>query len=215
MIAMILAAGRGERLRPLSDVTPKPLIEINHKAIIEYHLEKLALFGFSKVVINVAYLGGKIIKTLGDGSRWNLEIIYSDETLSGGLESGGGIVNALGYLSDTFLVVNGDIMCDYEFDAHFSLGESLAHLLLVKNPPHNKDGDFGIKNGFLTNEREFTFSGIGYYKKALFDGLEVSKFPLAPLLRENAKMITAELYSGKWIDVGTIDRLSEARAIFE
>lgn len=218
MTAFILAAGRGERLRPLSDTTPKPLVDINGKAIIEHHLYRLARVGFKRVVINIAHLGFKIKEHLGDGSRYNLDIYYSDEQLSGALESGGGIIKALPLIdSDTFLVVNGDIMCDYEFDVDFKLGSTIkAHLILVPNPPHNLSGDFGIKDNLATNERIYTFSGIGYYKKEFFSSLEVQKMALAPLLREaiTKKEVSSSLYEGRWIDVGTMQRLSEARAIF-
>lgn len=218
MNAFILAAGRGERLRPLSDTTPKPLVDVNGKAIIEYHLDRLARLGFKRVVINIAHLGFKIKEHLGDGSRYNLSIYYSDEQHSGALESGGGIIKALALIkSDTFLVVNGDIMCDYEFDIDFKLDSTIkAHIILVPNPPHNPLGDFGLNNNLATNERVYTFSGIGYYKKELFSSFAVQKMSLAPLLREAIakKDVSSSLYEGRWIDVGTMQRLAEARAIF-
>ncbi|MDX9814074.1 MAG: nucleotidyltransferase family protein [Sulfurimonas sp.] len=216
MVAMILAAGRGKRLRPLSDTTPKPLIKVHKKPIIEYHLERLAYLGFSDIVINMAHLGEQLPQTLGSGKRWGLNIHYSDERDSGGLESAGGIIKALAHLSDTFLVVNGDIMSDYEFDKNFELKDTLAHLVLVKNPLHNPYGDFGLDGGLVIDEQQFTFSGIGYYSKKLFANIELEKLPLAPILRTNIanKQVSGELYSGRWIDIGTVDRLREAEAIF-
>lgn len=216
MTAMILAAGRGERLRPLTDHTPKPLIEVGSKSIIEHHLAKLSRLGFSDVVINIDHLGKQFLDYLGDGSKWGVEICYSDERQSGGLESLGGIVNALGLIkSETFLVVNGDVMSNYEFDLTLDL-QSLAHLILVPNPPHNPNGDFGIDDGLATNERSYTFSGIGYYHRSMFENKSAQKAPLAPLLREQIDLgnITASLYNGEWIDVGTQGRLKEACAIF-
>lgn len=216
MRAMILAAGQGKRLKPLTNTTPKPLVKVHKKPIIEYHLERLSSLGFRDIVINMAHLGEQLPLALGNGSRWGLKITYSDERDSGGLESAGGIIKALDYLSDTFLVVNGDIICDYEFNKNFKLKDTLAHLILVKNPLHNPYGDFGLDGGLVTNEREFTFSGIGYYSKKLFANIELEKLPLAPILRSNIanKQVSGELYNGRWIDIGTADRLIEAEAIF-
>ncbi|MGE3612891.1 MAG: N-acetylmuramate alpha-1-phosphate uridylyltransferase MurU [Sulfurimonas sp.] len=217
MKAMILAAGRGERMRPLTDETPKPLIKIHAKPLIVWHIEKLALLGFSEIVINVAHLGGKIIESLGDGSAWGVSLLYSDERESGALESAGGIIKALPFFeNETFLVVNGDIWCDYEFERDFRLGDDLAHLVLVPNPPHNPDGDFGLHKNRVIDEttKKFTFSGIGYYSPKLFNALECAKLPLAPLLREAAlqNRVSGQLYEGKWHDIGTPQRLSEAEA---
>ncbi len=217
MTAMILAAGRGERMRPLTDAVPKPLLEVHNKPLIVWHIEKLASLGFSQIVINIAHLGYKIPDALGDGSRWGVSLIYSDEQVCGGLESAGGIVKALPLIrSETFLVVNGDIWSDYEFKNSFDLGKDLAHLILVKNPEHNQNGDFGLlENRVLNDAKEkFTFSGIGYYSKKLFDALKCEKAPLAPLLRqamENGK-VGGSFYAGKWHDIGTIQRLEEANA---
>jgi MurNAc alpha-1-phosphate uridylyltransferase len=209
MIAMILAAGRGERMRPLTDEKPKPLIEVRAKPLIEWHLENLARNGFKKVVINIAHLGFMIPEVLGDGSRWGLEIIYSDEQNCGALESAGGIINALKYLSDEFLVLNADIWCDYEFNNTFTLGNNLAHLILVDNPEHNKNGDFKYNGAF------YTFSGIGYYSKKMFDGMGVEKLALAPILKENIKnnRVSYELHKSIWMDIGTQDRLKRVNDV--
>ena len=213
MKAMILAAGRGERMRPLTDSLPKPLLEVNEKPLILYHVEKLAEAGFSEIVINIAHLGYKIPETLGDGSAWNIKISYSDEQGEGALESAGGIIKALPLLGDEpFLVVNGDIFCDYIFESAFKLKkDDLAHLILVQNPQHNPNGDFALATLRVQNEGEpkFTFSGIGYYSPKLFEGLEVERLPLAPLLREamTKGKVSGELYSGEWHDIGTPQRL--------
>ncbi|MDD3442604.1 N-acetylmuramate alpha-1-phosphate uridylyltransferase MurU [Sulfurimonas denitrificans] len=212
---MILAAGRGERMRPLTDKIPKPLIEIHSKALIVWHIEKLSYLGFSEIVINIAYLGDKIISFLGDGSKWGVSLLYSDERESGTLESAGGIIKALPLLgNDTFLVVNGDIWSDYEFESDFDLGDDLAHLILVPNPQHNHLGDFGLDKNRASNNAniKYTFSGIGYYSPKLFNTLELAKLPLAPILRQNIdkNRVSASLYEGKWHDIGTPQRLHTA-----
>jgi len=206
MTAMILAAGRGERMRPLTNERPKPLLEVKGKPLIVWHLEKLAQNGFKKVVINIAHLGYMIPEQLGDGSKWDIEIIYSDEQDSGAQESAGGILKALEHLSDEFLVVNGDVWCDYEFNNSFSLDDKLAHLILVENPEHNPKGDFEYKDS------KYTFSGIGYYSKKIFANIAQTKLALAPILKENIEKnkISFELYKGKWMDIGTPQRLKEA-----
>ncbi len=216
MRAMILAAGLGKRMRPLTDTLPKPLLEVRGKPLIVWHIEKLARNGFKIIVINIAHLGYKIPETLGDGSKWGIEIIYSDEQQIGALESAGGIANALTLLGDEpFLVVNGDIFCNYEVDANFELKDKLAHLILVKNPQHNPNGDFGLKNGCVVNEDrlKYTFSGIGYYSPKLFNTLKVEKSALAPLLRENIEEISGEIFSGEWHDIGTPQRLQNINRI--
>ena len=205
MKAMILAAGRGERMRPLTDSLPKPLLEVKGKALIVYHIEKLARNGFKTIVINLAHLAHKIPEALGDGSKWGVELIYSDESADGALESAGGIIKALPHLGEQFLVVNGDVWSEYEFDSSYELKDSLAHLVLVPNPDHNKKGDFEYIDSL------YTFSGIGYYSAKLFDGLSASKLALAPILRKNIKFnkISFELYEGEWRDIGTPKRLAE------
>ncbi len=209
MIAMILAAGRGERMRPLTDTTPKPLLLVKDKPLIEWHIEKLVAKGCKTIIINIAYLGEQIIEYLGDGSNWGIEIIYSDERESGALETAGAIIKTLPILSDPFMVVNGDIWCDYEFDLGFELDNSLAHLILVSNPEHNLKGDF------LYNDSFYTFSGIGYYSKKIFENMSLEKQPLGPILRELASegKISFELHKGVWSDIGTPDRLAKANTL--
>jgi len=211
---MILAAGRGERMRPLTDSLPKPLLEVGGKALIVWHIEKLLACGFTDIVINIAHLGYKIPEFLGDGSKYGVNITYSDEQKTGALESAGGIKKALPLLGDdTFLVVNGDIFCDYNFDSNFDLKDNLAHLILVQNPEHNLNGDFGLDGTLVLNESEEkeTFSGIGYYNPKLFESLACGKEGLAPLLRAEIKnkKITGELYCGMWHDIGTPQRLED------
>ncbi len=213
MRAMILAAGRGERMRPLTDSLPKPLLKVHAKPLIVYHIEKLARNGFKEIVINIAHLGYKIPEALGDGSRWGVKILYSDEQDEGALESAGGIIKALPLLGKEFLVVNGDIWCDYEFDAHFKLKQRLAHLVLVPNPEHNVQGDFLLKEGVVHNigDEMLTFSGIGYYRAELFKNCPYGKIALAPILRDAVtnNRVSGMLYHGIWRDIGTPERLSE------
>ncbi len=212
MNAMILAAGRGERMRPLTDRTPKPLLTINDKALIVYHLEALKKAGINSVVINICWLGDQIRQVLGDGSRFGLSITYSREEQA--LETAGGIIQALQYLDDEFIVVNGDIFTDYDFTALLNAPAG-NHLVLVPNPAHNPAGDFAISEGLLSNQEQnrYTFSGMGRYQKSFFSGLEKGRRALAPMLREAAQqqLISAELYSGQWNDVGTVDRLQSLR----
>jgi len=205
---MILAAGRGERMRPLTDFTPKPLLKIKGKALIEYHLEKLALSGFEKVVINHHWLGEQIETFLGNGDKYGIQIKYSKEINV--LETGGGIVQALPLLGkEPFLVINGDIWCNLDFNEINLNIEKLAHLFLVSNPEHNLKGDFGLENGFVINEPQFTFSGIGIYHPNLFKDYEIKKLPLAPILRKEIleKNVMGEHFKGQWFDIGTPARL--------
>lgn len=215
MKAMILAAGRGERLRPLTDETPKPLIQAGPKRLIEYLINNLVAAGFDDLVINYAHLGEQFPQTLGDGSRYNARIQYSPE-MDGGLETAGGIINALPLLNDEpFLVVNGDIWTDYDFEAlrQFHLADNtLCHLVMVNNPPHNPTGDFAVNNdGRLSREgtEKWTFSGIAVYHPTLFTGLSNEKRPLKPLFEQaiEHQQATAEVYQGNWSDIGTIERL--------
>ncbi len=216
MKAMILAAGRGERMRPLTDHTPKPLLQAGGKSLIEHHLIALALAGFKQVVINHAHLGQQIENRLGDGPRYGLNILYSSEP-EGGLETGGGIHHALPLLGDLpFLVINGDIWTDYPLSLIPSLKpDTLAHLILVDNPPHNPEGDFSLsadnKLHETARQRRYTFSGIGIYHPNLFKQQKIGRFALAPLLRKamQANQITGEYYCGQWVDVGTPQRLHE------
>ncbi len=206
MKAMILAAGLGTRMRPLTNHTPKPLLKVRGKPLIVWHIDRLRKAGFTQIVINVAYLGQQIIDYLGDGSNFGVQIEFSDEQHEGALETAGGIVKALPLLSDTFLVVNGDVWTDYPFDSNYKLKDGLlAKLILVKNPEHNLDGDF-----YLTKTQEkYTFSGIGYYSKEMFKGLKYGKQPLAPLLFDAVEksQLRTELYQGEWYDIGTPQRL--------
>ena len=213
---MLLAAGRGERMRPLTDHTPKPLLPVAGKPLIVWHLERLASAGFRDVVINHAHLGDQIEALLDDGAAWGLSISYSAEP-PGALETAGGIVQALPLLGDEpFLVINSDIWCDWDVGrAHSALAaHDLAHLVLVPNPGHNAKGDFALADGRIASEGEsrLTFAGIGVYRCELFTGLEAGKpAKLAPLLRTamGENRVGGELHSGRWVDVGTPERLAE------
>lgn len=208
---MILAAGLGERMRPLTDVTPKPLLKVGGIPLILWHIERLAHDDFTEIIINIAHLGHQIPEALGDGSEWGVKITYSDEQEEGALESAGGIVKALPLLGDEpFLVLNGDIWTDYDFQANRKLPEGiLAHLILVPNPEHNSEGDFALNGQRVVDAKQYTFSGIGYYSPKLFEGLPYGKNALAPLLRAAMKegKVTGELYEGEWLDIGTPERL--------
>lgn len=215
MRAMILAAGRGERMRPLTDHTPKPLLPVGGKPLIVWHLERLARAGCCQVVINHAHLGEQIPAALGDGSAWGLDIRYSPEP-PGALETAGGIVRALPLLGhEPFLVVNGDIFCDWDPAAlTLDMQERLAHLVLVDNPPHHPAGDFALVDGLVGNQEagRLTFAGIGIYAPALFAGLDPDQpAKLAPLLRTaaDAGQVSGERHGGRWVDVGTPERLRE------
>lgn len=216
--AMLLAAGRGERMRPLTDHTPKPLLPVGNKPLIVWHIEKLARAGISEVVINHAHLGQQIVAVLGNGSSFGIRILYSPENPA--LETAGGIAQALPLLGDApFAVINSDIYCDYDFAqlpvhaAALTAGNDAAHLVLVNNPAHHPHGDFNLHNGRVTdNPPTLTFSGIGLYQPSLFAGIaRGSSAPLAPLLRAQMarNKISGEHYSGRWVDVGTPQRLKE------
>jgi MurNAc alpha-1-phosphate uridylyltransferase len=195
-------------MRPLTDFTPKPLLKIKGKALIEYHLEKLARANFEKVVINHHWLGEQIETALGNGEKYGIHIQYSKEINV--LETGGGIVQALPLLGkEPFLVVNGDIWCDLDFTKISLKINKLAHLFLVDNPEHNLKGDFGLENDLVTNEPQFTFSGIGVYHPDLFKNYQPEKFPLSPILRKaiTEQKITGEHFKGQWFDIGTPTRL--------
>ncbi|CAK0746067.1 N-acetylmuramate alpha-1-phosphate uridylyltransferase [Gammaproteobacteria bacterium] len=219
MKAMVLAAGHGKRMRPLTDRTPKPLLRAGGRALIEYHLEALAAAKITEVVVNHGQLGNQIETYLGDGTRYGLQIRYSPEGDSP-LETGGGILRALPLLGeDPFLVVNADIWIHYP---HERLQEALAptdlaYLVLVNNPPHHPQGDFGLCDGRITaSEGErLTFAGIGVYRPALFAGCTPGTFPLAPLLRiaMTAGQVAGEHWSGNWMDIGTPARLNDLQRI--
>lgn len=216
MRAMILAAGRGERMRPLTDTLPKPLIPVAGKPLIQWHIERLAAVGITDIVINHAWLGAMLEHTLGDGSQWGVRLQYSAETTA--LETAGGIANALCYLgTEPFLVMNGDVWCDWDPAQALEIGPQmtqLAWLLLVPNPSHHPSGDFGLSASGVLNDTDpatFTFSGIGIYQPALFDKISPGQTAkLAPLLREAIDQggVLGALYPGFWIDVGTPERLS-------
>lgn len=217
---MILAAGRGERMRPLTDRTPKPLLVAGGKPLIVWHLQRLVAAGFRRVVINHAYLGAQIEAYLGNGADFGIEIEYSPEETA--LETAGGIAHALPMLGDEpFLVVNGDVWTDYDFAPICSsdlAAERLAHLVLVANPHHNLKGDFALKNGLVQSEGtpRLTFSGIGCYHPALFAGLDPEQpARLAPLLRSAMQQgrVSGECYAGLWYDIGTPARLQELDAM--
>lgn len=209
---MILAAGRGERLRPLTDATPKPLLKVRGQPLIERHVVALARAGMQRIVINLAWLGSQIRDYLGDGSRYGVAIVYSDEQASV-LNTAGGIFRALPHLEPgPFAVVNGDVYTDFSFDT-LSVAPALdAHLVLVPNPSQHPRGDFGLENGMATAAaaNQYTFSGIAVYRRAFFTGCSDGAFPLKPLLLRSmaANLCSAELYGGVWEDVGTLQRLT-------
>ena len=214
---MILAAGRGERMRPLTDHTPKPLLEVGGKPLIVWHIERLAAAGFAHIVINHAHLGEQIEQRLGDGSDWGVRIHYSAEGEGKALETGGGIFKALPLLGGgPFLVVNGDVWCDVDFAALALAEGDLAHLVLVNNPAHNPDGDFALQGERVLREgrHKLTFSGIGVYRADLFAGCQGGAFPLAPLLREamDGGRVSGRHHPGQWLDIGTPQRLAELNA---
>ena len=210
MKVMILAAGRGERLRPLTDNIPKPLVEVAGKPVIVRLIESLASEGFRELVINLGYLGDKVRTALGDGSQYGISITYSREP-GHALETGGGIFQALPLLSDPFLVVNGDIATDFPFLRVPTEFNSVAHLVLVPNPPHHPHGDFSLQGDRvgLKEQPRFTFSGIGIYRKSFFCQCKPGRFSIAPLLRAAAAngQVSGQLYRGFWSDIGTPERL--------
>ena len=219
MRAMILAAGRGKRLRPLTDTTPKPLLKVAGQSLIEHHLDKLAQAGFHEVVINLAHLGDKIRDSLGDGSRWGINLHYSQEP-AGALDTGGGIQQALPLLGDSpFAVINGDVFSDYPLARLRAIKCSHAHLVLVPNPAHNPNGDFALQGGYVStaadpvNPLRHTFSGISVYHPRFFDSASGGRFSVVPMLLEaaNRRNLTGEIYRGNWHDIGSLERLEKLR----
>ena len=212
MKAMILAAGRGERLRPITDNIPKPLVQVRGKPLIQYHVEALVAAGFTELVINHAWHGEQIEQALGDGSRFGAVIQYSPEGKA--LETGGGIFKALPLLGkDPFLVVNGDVFTDFPFVELVNQPSKLVHLVLVPNPPQHPKGDFSLHGNEVKRDGSnmYTFSGIGVYSPELFKDCQPGAFSLAPLLFtaiERSEM-TGQLYGGVWEDVGTVERLEK------
>lgn len=210
MKAMILAAGRGERMRPLTDSLPKPLLAAGGKPLIVHHIEKLKRAGISELVINHAWLGHKLVAALGDGSAFGVSIRWSAEESA--LETAGGIVQALPLLgSDPFLVINGDTWIDADYATLVSqpLGSDLAHLWLVPNPPQHPDGDFSLQAGRVQDAPALTFSGVGLYHPAAFAELPSGARKLAPLLRDWMAQgrVGGSLLAGEWRDIGTVERL--------
>lgn len=212
--AMILAAGRGSRLRPLTDMTPKPLCPLNGIPIIEYHLTNLVSAGYKKAIINYAHLGGKIRRHLGSGARFGIEIVYAPEP-PGGLETGGGILNALPLLGNKpFLTINADIYCDFTLSFFTLPNESLAHLLLVEKPEYSQSGDFGLmpNRQLINSNKQYTFAGIASYHPKLFQDCQRKRFSVTPVIRALAekKLATGELHRGLWFDIGSFERLNAA-----
>jgi MurNAc alpha-1-phosphate uridylyltransferase len=210
--AMVLAAGRGERMRPLTDQVPKPLLTVGGKPLIVYHLEKLSRLGVKQVVINLAWLGAQIRAALGDGARWQLQIQYSEEGQQA-LETGGGIFQALPLLgAQPFLVVNADVYTEFDFGALQIAPDALAQLVLVANPMHHPRGDFALVNGRVQEQggARWTYSGIGLYRPELFAGCSPGKFPLLPLLRRAIAggRLHGQVFDGAWSDVGSVERLA-------
>jgi N-acetyl-alpha-D-muramate 1-phosphate uridylyltransferase len=215
--AMILAAGRGERLKPLTEKIPKAMCAIHEKPLIEHHIARLANAGFARIVINHAYLGGQIRRYLANEARWNVELCYAPEP-PGGLETGGGIYSALPLLGkDPFVTVNADIFTDYDFSTLNVRDEVMTHLVLVNNPRHNSSGDFDlIKEYQLSNHnRRYTFAGIACYRPEAFHQCSVGRYSIVPLLRDliAKNLATGELYRGLWVDIGSAERLTYANTL--
>ena len=230
MKAMVLAAGEGRRMRPLTDVTPKPLLTVAGRPLIEHHIVRLRDAGVTEIVVNVSYLGQQLVEFLGDGSRWGVELTASKEAAP--LETAGGVVQALPCLGDQpFLLVNGDIYTDFPFAKlrEVSLISGGGYLVLVANPPHHPEGDFCLRGHRLAcvedsaSEGEaaegiqsLTYSGIGLYDPQLFAAEASGKNPLRPLLDRAVAgaLLQGELYSGVWEDIGTPERLASINARF-
>lgn len=210
MKAMILAAGRGQRMMPLTQAMPKPMLKVQNKPLIEHHVNNLKAAGITDIVINLAWQGDKIKAYFKDGSEFGVNIVYSQE-VEGGLETAGGIIQALPLLGESFIVINGDVFTDYDVSSlmqlHLQPGE--AHLVLIENPPHNLDGDFTLSH-LSPDSQKYTFSGISRYQADFFNGLEPGIRPLGPLLREKLSkhLVSTELYVGNWDDIGTPARLT-------
>ena len=219
MKVMILAAGRGERMRPLTDNTPKPLLPVAGKALIEYTIKQLVAAGFNDIIINHAHLGQQIEQHLGGGQQYGATIHYSPEGEQG-LETAGGIINALPLLGDAvFLVVNGDVATDFPFAELKNRAVDLAHLVLVDNPEHHPQGDFGLDDAGKVTEKDaekFTFSGIGLYRPELFSNIPAGSSKLGPLLRQamSSQRVSGQKFAGFWMDIGTPERLQELNHLY-
>lgn len=212
MRAMILAAGRGERLRPLTDHTPKPLLTVKGRPLIDHHLHNLAKSGFREIVINLGHLGQKLKDHLKEGQAFGLNIQYSEENPV--LETGGGIVKALPLLGeDPFLVLSADLYTDFPFETLPKNLKSLAHLVLVNNPPHHKKGDYALENGFVVEGGSplYNFAGIGVYSPQLFQNCELKYFRLPDLFKASfpKRQITGEIYGGLWHNIGSKEQLEQ------
>ena len=211
MRAMILAAGRGERLRPLTDETPKSLVEVGGRSLLERHLDHVRGAGIRTVVINLGWLGDRIVERVGSGRRYGLEVVYSQEG-DNILETGGGIFKALPTLGDEpFLVINADIFTDMPVPDVALADDRLGHLVMVPSPEYRDGGDFDIVDGLIRNSsaQSLTFSGVAIYRPEFFADCEPGRFPLAPMLRDAAErgQLSGSLYEGRWADVGTPERL--------
>lgn len=212
MKAMILAAGRGERMRPLTDTTPKPLLEVRGKPLIQWHIERLRDAGFSELIVNVSWLKDQLIEFLGNGSHFGVQINISEEPV-GALETAGGIVQALPRLGEKFAVINGDVFTDVDFSklCEQPAEDLLAHLVLVPNPLQHPVGDFGLEHQRVlpSAAEQYTFSGIGIYRRELFADISPGIRKLAPILRAAMlqQRVSGELHQGLWSDVGTVARL--------
>jgi N-acetyl-alpha-D-muramate 1-phosphate uridylyltransferase len=210
--AMLLAAGRGERMRPLTDALPKPLVQVGGRALIEWHLQALARAAIREVVVNLSWLAEKLRAALGDGREFGVSISWSDEGPVP-LETGGGIFRALPQLGPgPFLVVNADIWTDIDFALLGLAPEANAHLVLIPNPAHHPRGDFGLEGDrvVIRDSERFTYSGVGVYRSEFFAGCSAGRFPLLPLLNRAiaAGKVTGEVHRGQWCDVGTAERLA-------
>jgi MurNAc alpha-1-phosphate uridylyltransferase len=224
MRAMILAAGLGERMQPLTEALPKPLLRVGGKTLIEHQIEKLVAAGITKIIINHFYLGEMIEKLLGSGSQYGAEIGYSKEAIR--LETAGGIIKALPQLEDdSFVVVNADVWADFDFSQLRPVDgiHQLAHLVLVKNADHNPQGDFNIdENGRVhedhrAQDQRLTFSGISVLHRELFRGYPIQPLPMVPLLQDAMKkdQVSGEVFNGLWVDIGTPERLQDVNALIE
>ena len=216
MIAMILAAGRGERMRPLTEETPKSLVEVRGETLLERHLRALCAAGVENVVINLGWLGDKVLEHIGSGKRYGINVVYSNEG-ENILETGGGIHRALPMLgTDPFLVVNADIYTDMPLSGIGLAADDLAHLVLVPTPPEKEAGDFALEDDRIRNAGAelLTFSGVAVYRPEFFAGCEAGRFSVAPLLRSAADddRVSGSVYAGLWRDVGTPARLAELNA---
>jgi MurNAc alpha-1-phosphate uridylyltransferase len=216
MRAMLLAAGRGERMRPITDSTPKPLVRVGDRPLIAWHLAALARAGIREVVINLSWLGHQVRTTLGDGRDYGLSITYSDEGPVP-LETGGGIFRAVPLLGPgPFLVVNADIWTDIDFAAVALEEHAHARLLLIPNPPHHPRGDFGLEGDLVVTRDtdRYTYSGVGVYRPEFFGGCTPGRFPLLPLLNRAiaAGLVRGQVHRGEWCDVGTVERLASLDA---